>query len=213
MIKQKNFLMMAVLLALSLIYLLYQNAYAGETERDLGNSKLRNIAKVIIPSDVSKENLKKVKKIAVLVSSPSQLFGETVADLLSIKLRDLFEVAEQTKVSEATWEEIRNFEKQGEKNKEKQQEEILNIIKIGEKLGLNAVFVGTVFEGRRQINFTEEKPPRGMEQIVVSTFYLQIVDVLTEKVMLSIILEYDKGENIINAVDIMTKIIKEEMKD
>jgi len=52
-----------------------------------------------------------------------------------------------------------------------------------------------------------------MEKIVVSTFYLQVIDVQTEKVVLAIILEYDKGENVANVIDIMTKIIIDEIKD
>jgi len=72
--------------------------------------------------------------------------------------------------------------------------------------------MGTIFEGRRQIGFSEDKTPLSMEKIVVSTFYLQLIDIKTEKVILAVILDYDKGESIINAIDMMTKIINEEIK-
>lgn len=51
-----------------------------------------------------------------------------------------------------------------------------------------------------------------MEKIVVSTFCLELIDVKTEKVALIVILEYDKGENIVNAVDTMIKYVLEEIK-
>lgn len=197
-----------------LLYLFGHGVLASEYEKDIGDFKPKNIAKVIRPSDVSKIDLKKIKKIAVLVTSTSPLFGQVAEDLLAVKLSDMnLEVVERTKVSEVTVKELGRIEKQMEMEKGKQQEEILNIIKIGKSLDLNAVIVGTLFEGRRQISFSEENPPRLMDKIVVSTFHLQIIDTQTEKVMLSVILEYDKGENIINAVDTMTKIIKDEIGD
>lgn len=204
---KSKFLIIIVFLFTVLVNVSYQFASAREMEKEFSNSKLRDFAKVIVPLGVSKEELKKIKKIAVLISSPSQLFGETATDLLAVKLRDHFEVTEQTKVSETTWEEIQNFEKQAEVQKQG----ILDVIKIGKKLGLDAVFVGTIFEGRREISFNRDNPPRLMEKIVVSTFYLQVVDIQSEKVVVAIILEYDKGENIYNAVDTMTSIIRDEM--
>lgn len=187
---------------------------AAESERDLGVSESRNVARIVRPPDVSKANIKKIRKITALVTSPAPLFGQVAEDLLAIKLRDMgFDVAERTKVSEATIKELNKFEKQTEKPEEKQQEEILDVIKIGEKLGLDAVLVGTLFDGRCQLNFSKEKTPRVVEKIAVSTFHLQIIDVRIGKAIISIILEYDMGENITNAVDAMVKIIKEEIKD
>lgn len=187
---------------------------AAESERDLGVSESRNVAKIVRPPDVSKTTIKKIRKITALVTSPAPLFGQVAEDLLAIKLRDMgFDVIERTKVSEATIKELNKFEKQTEKSEEKQQEEILDVIKIGEKLGLDAVLIGTLFDGRCQLNFPKEKQPRLIEKITVSTFHLQIIDVKAGKAVLSIILEYDMGESITNAVDAMTKIIKEEIKD
>ena len=207
--KKPAFLVITTL-SLVLIFLLNQSTSAVESERDLGASKPRNIAKVIKPPDVSKSDTRKVRKITVLITSTSPLFGQTAEDYLAVKLQDAgFDVVEGTKISEATIAELNRVEKQ----EGKQPEEILDVIKIGEKLGLDAVFVGTLFEGRRQMSFPEEKPPQVMDKMVVSTFYLQAVDVRTRKVMLSLILEYDRGEDIPNAIDAAVKIIKEEMKD
>lgn len=191
-----------------------QSTPAKEYEENIGESKPRNIAKIIRPSDVSDVDLKKIKKITVLVSSTSPLFGQVAEDLLAIKLRDKnLEVAAQTKVTELTAKELNRIKNQAGKEGEERQEEILDVVSLGRKLGSDAVFVGTLFEGRRQFSFPEGKPPTLMEKIVVSTFYLQVVDMRTEKVTLAVILEYDKGENITNAVDTMTKLIINEIKD
>ena len=42
--------------------------------------------------------------------------------------------------------------------------------------------------------------------------YLQVINIRSEKVVLSIVLEYDMGEALVNAIDAMTKYIKEEIK-
>lgn len=211
MIKYKFFFVF-VALSVALVYPFQQNVLAVEYEKDLGDSKPQNKAKVIRPAGVSKADLKRIKKVAVLLTSTAPLFGQVAANLLTLKLEDMnFEVTEQTKVSEVTAKELGRIEKQMEMEKEKQQEEILSVIKIGKSLDLDAVIVGTLFEGRRQISFSEENPPRLMDKIVVSTFHIQIIDIQTEKIMLSVTLEFDKGENIINAVDTMTKIIKDEI--
>lgn len=99
-----------------------------------------------------------------------------------------------------------------ERMKESSQKENLNIVEIGQKLGLDTAIVGTLFEGKRQISFSEDKSPSAMEKIVVSTFYLQIIDIKSDKVILAMMLEYDKGESVMNAVDAVTNIIKEERK-
>lgn len=210
---KSKFLIIIVFLFIVLVNVSYRFASARETERELGNSKLRNAAKVIIPSDVSMDELKKIKKITLLITSTSQLFGQTASDLLAVKLREeKFEVTEESKVSEETIKQISKIEKEMQADKEKQPEGILNIVKIGQKLGLDAVFIGAIFEGKSQISFVSDKPPRLMEKIVVSTFYLQVVAIQSEKVVVSIILEYDKGENIYNAIDTMTSIIRDEMR-
>ncbi len=188
-----------------------RDAFGSESETDLPDSKPRNIARIIKPPDVSKKDLRKIKRTAVLITSTSELFGQVAEDLLAAKLRDAnFEVVERTKVSEVTVEELNRIRKQAEADKETQQDVILNVIKIAQKLGLDAVIAGTLFEGRRQTTFPEDKPPRFMDKIVVSTFYLQVIDARTEKVVLSVILEYDKGETVVNAVDVICRIIKEE---
>jgi hypothetical protein len=187
---------------------------AAESKRDLGISELKNKVKVVCPPDVSKTNVKKIRKVTVLITSPAPLFGQTAEDLLAIKLRDIgFDVTERTEVSEATIKELNKYEKQAEKSEEKQQEEILDVIKIGKKLGLDAVLIGTLLDGRCQLNFPKENQPRVIEKIVVSTFHIQIIDVQAGKSVLSIILECDMGENITNAIDAMAKTIKEEIKD
>lgn len=229
--KRKIFLCI-VALFIALVHSFHRDIIAGETEKDLGNSERKNKVKVIVPSDVSKEDLKKIKKIAVSVTSTSPLFGGAAEDLLAVKLRDNgFDVVEKSKVSELTLQELRSkelrelekqldLEKQLEKGKlelekesEKSQKEMLTMTDIGKKLGLDAVMMGTLFEGRRQDSFIHSKKEQTtMEKIVVSTFYLQVINIRSEKVVIAIILEYDMGEDLINAIDIMIKYIKEEIK-
>lgn len=238
MLKHKIFLSIFVFFFLSVCC--SQNIVAAESEKNLGDSKLGNIAKIIKPADVSTSDFKKIRKVAVLITSTLPLFGGVAEDQLAIKLRDKgFDVIESSKVSEATQkelirEELKNLEtrldlerqlgKPGEKSidqkiTEKQIEQLKEastkkgiLLEIGKKLGLDAAIIGTLFEGRRQIGFSDDNPPLSMEKIVVSTFYLQVIDIKTEKVILSVILEYDKGESITKAIDTMTEKIIEEMK-
>lgn len=195
---------------------------ASESEISPGDAAPKDIGKVIVPPDVSKQDLKKLNKMAVLVTSTSPLFGQVANDLLAVKLRDKgFEVVDQTKVSEATMKALTRLEKQQVKAEGKQQEgkeeakpqeEILNVMKIGKELGLDAVVVGTLFEGRRQLNFSDDKPQRFTDKVVVATFYVQVIDVRTEKVVLAAILDYDKGRNIADATDALAKALSDHMK-
>lgn len=231
MINNTFFWFIIVQLTTSAIFF-HQNILAVEFEKNLGVSERKNKVKVIVPSDVSKEDLKKIKKIAVSVTSTSPLFGEAAEDLLAVKLRDNgFDVVEKSRLSELTLQELRSkelreLEKQLElkkqveegkleleKGKEKPQKEMLTMIDIGGKIGLDAVMTGTLFEGKRQEGFNKADPPMSMEKIVVSTFYLQVINIRSEKVVLSIMLEYDMGEALTNAIDAMTKYIREEIKD
>ncbi len=92
------------------------------------------------------------------------------------------------------------------------QKDSFDVVEIGRKLGLDAAFVGTIFEGKEQISLSDEKPPRVLEKIMVSTFYLQVIDIKTEQIVLSVMLEYDKGGSLTDAVDAMTKLVKGELK-
>ena len=236
----KNLFLSCFLLPLALVFCLVPNVTASESEKNLGDPELKNKVKVIKPSDVSP---KVIRKIAVLITSTSPLFGGVAEDQLSIKLRDKgYNVLERSKFSELTQRELmkeelnrlqeqldleKQLDKAGEKTKElsilenkidqlrktwdTSQRDALNIIDIAKKLGLDAVFMGTVFEGRRQIGFSQDNPPISIDKLVVATFHLQVIDIQTGKVILAIMLEYDKGENMANAIDVMTKIIKEEI--
>jgi hypothetical protein len=251
----KNKVFLHILALLVLLLFSQVVVFADEYEKDLGVSKPKNIAKIVRPSDVPTADLKKIKKVAVLLTSTLPLFGEVAEYQLIIKLRDMgFDVTERSKLSDLTQKELmkeevsglqeelkiseqqieleKKLEKEDEKLKEvkrlqnraKQiverlekildspQKEILNIVEIGKKLNLDTAIVGTLFEGKRQISFPDDKPPSAMEKIVVSTFYLQMIDIKTEKVVLAIMLEYDKGESITSAIDTVTEIIKDERK-
>ncbi len=232
---------------------------ASEFEKDLGVSKPKNSAKIVKPSDVSGLNLKKVRKVAVLLSSTLPLFGEVGEDQLAVKMRDAgFDVTRRARLLDVSQQELMreqikalqdelNLYKQQlqqqlelEKKLEREQENLkelrrleqrtdqilqqiqetqqgtqrksFDVVEIGRKLGLDAALVGTIFEGKQQINLSSEKPPRVLEKIVVSTFYLQVIDIKTERIVLSVMLEYDKGESLMSAIDTMTKLIKEELK-
>jgi hypothetical protein len=232
----------------------HPTAHSSEEERDLGVSKPKNTVKVILPSDVKKADLKKMKKATVLMSSTMPLFGQVAEDQLAIKLRDAgYDMTARTKLSDMTQKELLkedvarlqaelkaykeqlDLEKQLEKEPEgmkdlrrieKRMDQILaqlekvgatpqkesaSIIEVARNLGLDALLLGTIFEGKRQIGFPDNKPPVSMEKIVVSTFHLQVVDVKTEKIMLSIMLEYDEGQNLTNTIDTMAKMLNDEM--
>ncbi len=184
---------------------------AGETKKKIKDAKPANVAKIIKPEKAF--DLKKINKISVLVNSTSMQFAQTTEDYLTIKLRDNgFEVVKKDLVSETTMKELSKLQQQQEEKKDKENVETLNIINIGKKLGLDAVIIGSVFEGRWVHSFTKDNPPKSMEKIVVSTFYLQVVDIKTEDVVLAIVLEYDKGENLVNAVDTIVEQIVKELK-
>lgn len=205
---------LSMLLALSVISIIFlkKDALAVESESDLGDMKYRNIAKVIRPYDAPKD-LRNIRKIAVLLTGTSPLFGQSVRDLLTIKLKDIgLETIEQTKLFEASAQELSRLEQQAQQAQGSHEGKILSAIEIGRKLGIDGIIAGSIFEGRRQISFTKDNPPQSIENIVVSMFYLQLIDTRTEKVILTVVLEYDKGASIVNAVDTMTKMLKEEMK-
>jgi len=229
-------------------------AYGSEDERDLGVSKPKNIAKIIQPPDVKKADLKKIKKVTVLMSSTLPLFGQAAEDQLAIKMKDAgYDMTARTKLSDVTQKELLkedvarlqaelnaykeqlDLEKQLEKvpealkelkRIEKRMDQInaqlekatttpqkdsTRVVEVARGLGLDALLLGTIFEGKRQIGFPNDKPPVSMEKIVVSTFHLQVVDVKTERVMLSFMLEFDQGENLSNTIDKMAKLLKDEM--
>jgi len=243
-----------VLAALLLAAWSHATVFGSEDESDLGVSKPKNIAKVIQPSDVKKADLKKIKKVAVLMSSTLPLFGQAAEDQLAIKMRDGgYDMTPRTKLSDVTQKELLkedvkrlqaelaaykeqvDLEKQLEKvpdalkdlrRLEKRMDQInaqlekattapqkdsTSVVEVAKGLGLDALLLGTIFEGKRQIGFPNEKPPVSMEKIVVSTFHLQVVDVKAERVVLSIMLEYDQGENLTNTIDTMAKLLKDEM--
>lgn len=208
-----NLKIITCLISCIFVMFCHLNVFALESEKDLGDYKLRNIAKIIRPSDVAGVDFKKINRLSVLVTSTSPLFGQVAEDYLTLKLRDLnYEIIDRSKFSEATIRELNKLENTVDSDKSKQQAEILSVIKIGNKLGLDALITGTLFEGRRQVSFSEENTPRFMDKTVVATFSLQIIDINTERILLSIILEYDKGENITTAIDTCIKFIKDEMK-
>jgi hypothetical protein len=186
--------------------------FAAEKESDLGTTTLKNYAKVIRPPDVSKAELTRIKKVAVLCTSTLPIFGQVAGEYLTMKLRDLeYTVVEQSKVSETTVRELGKLDKQAGASGPKP-DEIVDIIKIGKQLGLDAVVVGTVFEGRRQSSFQDESPARWMEKTVVATMHVQFLDIKADKVLLSVMLEYDKGESLTGAIDTLAKVLKDEAK-
>jgi len=118
---------------------------------------------------------------------------------------------ERTKTIQRLTKQVDQALAQIEKMKAEPQKESTSIPEVAKSLGLDAVLVGTLFEGKRQISFPDQKPPVSIEKIVVATFHLQVIDARTEKVLLSIMLEYDQGENVTNATDAMAKILKDKM--
>ena len=91
---------------------LQQGVLAKEYEKDLGVSKLRNTAKIVNLSDLTKVDIGKIKKVALLITSTSPLFGGIAEDQLSVKLRDKgFELVEQSKISELTLKEGKGVRK------------------------------------------------------------------------------------------------------
>jgi len=173
-------------------------------------SKLKSTANLIVPSYISSSELKKIKKIAVFVTSSYAPYASIIEELLSIKLRELgFEVPERRYVERLTVEELIKHERLIEKNKE-QKPKILNIIDIGKKLELDAVIVGNLIEARQQLRLAKQEGV--IERIVVSTLHLQVVSILTGKTMMLITLDYQMGRDIDDAVDDAVKVIKTQMQ-
>jgi len=238
-----------VLLVLSIVlayfsYPLDRHALAEEYEEDLGVSQLKNKAKVINLSDVSKIDLSKINKIALSITSTSPLFGDVAEDQFSVKLRNKgFKLVELSKISDLTLREARKkelerlkeqleIEKQldqvGEQSKEQKRLELLekqleeaanelrkevrDTVDVAKELGLDAVLIGTLLEGKRQASFPNDNPPRIVDKIIVTTFHIKVVDAKTSSVVLTILLEYDKGEDVSNAVDTMVDFLESETK-
>jgi hypothetical protein len=257
MFKNRTYLQFLVLL--TSLLLCTAGVFASEVEKDLGVSKLENMAKIIKPSDSRNVSFKNIKKATVLLTSTLPLFGEVAEDQLAIRMRNsgldiirrtkLLDVGQQELMKEqikALQDELNIYkqqlqqqlelEKQLEQERESlkelkrleqrtdqilqqiqqtqqsMQQSSFDVVEIGRKLGLDVAFVGTIFEGKRQINLTSEKPPRVIESIGVSAFHVQVIDIKTEQIVLSITLEYEKGQNLTNAVDTMTKFLKDELK-
>ena len=83
---------------------------------------------------------------------------------------------------------------------------------MAKELGLDAVLIGTLLEGKRQASFPNDNPPRIVDKIIVTTFHIKVVDAKTSSVVLTILLEYDKGEDVSNAVDTMVDFLESETK-
>jgi hypothetical protein len=238
--KFKTFIFFSILSIF--LYFFHYDGFAEEVERTLSDFELKSSIKIICPPDVSKSQLNKIKKIGVLVKSTSPLFGEVAEDQLAIKLRDKgFDVMEQSKISELALneakkrelqkirelleiekqlekvdeklKEFKRLEKQLEEVGDKPQKEVLNIIDVGKTIGLDAVIIGNLFEGRRQLSFAKAKPPRIVEKMVVSTFFLKVIDIETEKVVLTLLIEYSEGENIKKAIDTMANYFLETIRE
>ena len=166
-----------------------------------------------------------IRRSRLLDVSQQELMREQIKALqeeLNIykeQLKQQLELEKQLEKEQENLKELRRLEQrtdqvlqQIQQTQQGAQTDSFDVVEIGRKLGLDAAFVGTIFEGKQQINLTKEKPPRVMEKIGVSTFSLQVIDINTEQIVLSIMLEYDKGENLTNAVDTMAKFIKDELK-
>lgn len=99
------------------------------------------------------------------------------------------------------------LEKKLSKIEDNSRSEITDFLYVGKKLGLDAIIIGTIFDGRRQTSFVKQNPPTVVEKVIVSTFFLKLIDPKTGKILLTIILEYVKGEDIKNAVDTVSKYL------
>lgn len=195
------------------VFVCDRSVFASESSIVLAEPKAENIAKIIRPPDVPATDVRQIRRLAVSINSPSLLFAQLVTDLLSVKLRDAqFDVIEQTKVSEAAVKELSRLEAQVKKEGEDKKDELLSMLKLGKQLRLDAVLVGVAYEARRQMAFSDDKPPQSIERVVVSTFYVQLVEMKSEKTAIALILEYDKGMNIKNAVDQLNDILLKEMR-
>lgn len=239
MLNFKNYLI--TFIALTFVICFVGDLSAKESEKNLGDPEFKNKVKIIKPDDVSLRTMRKMA-VLINSTSPlfGEVAEDQLSIKLRDNGYDIIERSKISELTqrELMKEELNRLQEQlelekqldkaGEKTKElgilenkidqlrrtwdTSQKEALNILAIGKKLGLDAVIMGTVFEGRRQIGFNQNNPPMSIEKLVVSTFHLQVIDVQTGKVALAIILEYDKGENITNAVDVMTKNIIENIK-
>ena len=239
MVKHKIFLSTFVFFFLSACC--SQNIFASESEKNLGVSELKNKVKIIKPDDVSIRKMQKVA-LSIASTSPlfgavaeahlavklrdngfNIVEGSKINELAQRELRkkeldalqEQLELEKQLGMEKERSKQITVIEKQIEqlrKEGDNSKRNLPNIMDIARQMGLDAMITGTIFEGRRQISFSENEIPTSMEKLIVATFHLQVVDVQTGKVVLAIIVEYDKGENIMNAVDSMTDYLKQEIK-
>ena len=185
--------------------------------------KPRNVAKIVKPSYVSDADLQKINKVAVLVTSTDPLFGRIVEDQLSVSLRDRgFDVVAPLRIYERTLGELRRgelirlreqlkLEGKTRADQEDTDRDDAHVIAAGKGLGLDALIMGEVDEERRPVSFDKRSTPTTVEKLMVLAFNVQVIDIRTERNVLSVTLTYDEEENIISVVDNMVQFITDEI--
>ena len=190
-----------------------------ETDR----SDYKNVAKIGRPSHVSDADLQKINKVAVLVTSADPLFGRIVEDQLSASLRGSgFDVVEPLTMYERTLRELRKGELARLREELNAGEETYpdpadtdrddaHVIAAAKELGLDALIMGEVDEETRPLTFDKLSTPTTVEKLMVLTFNVDVIDIRTERNVLSVTLMHKEEENIINSVDNVVKLITFEM--
>jgi len=75
-----------------------------------------------------------------------------------------------------------------------------DMIEVGKKLALDAIVVGSIFEARLQFSFPYEEPPHAVDILGVSSLYVQVIHVGTERPVLGLSFDYMKGESLPRAM-------------
>lgn len=200
-------------------------ALGREETKDLGEPDYRSTGRIIRPPDVTDAEMARINRIAVVVISTAPELGQIAGDLLAVKLRELkFEVPEGTQFTEAGQKQLTknethtqspdpqdpDTEMPGDK-KADLQPEVPSMLKIARGMGLHGIVAGTLIAANRQVSYSGDKPTV-INEMVVSTFFFQLFDVQSEKVLLAGILEFPKGEGVIRTVDLTAEALKQDTK-
>jgi len=170
----------------------------GDIAEDQFSVKLRNKGfELVEMSEISDLTLKEARKKEL----------QRLKEQLEIE-KQLGQLEEQTKEKKR----LELIEKQLAEAENELRKEMQDTVDVAKELALDAVLIGTILEGKRQVSFPNENPPRIVDKVIVSTFHVKVVDAKTSNVVLTILLEYNKGEDISSAVDTMIDFLMIEMK-
>ena len=88
-----------------------------------------------------------------------------------------------------------------------------DVVQIGKDSGLDAVITGTLFESRIQLGFVKDYPVRSVDKVGAASLHLQVVHMSSGKVPLTIIMRFERGEELEKAIDLACQYLVEYLRN